>query len=85
MTDLLTFTLSSENENTFTVFCIDKATKIIKCYSTTDNGSTCTENTIPEYKYILGTLYINHNGNIMTYTDTLTKKAVAIKKGDSTN
>lgn len=78
--DIITFALHMDDSSNGSIFCYDKETKLLKNYTTTDGFATCTEHAIPELKYSIGTLFLNHDGSVLTYTDGLHKTLTAIKK-----
>lgn len=75
------FAFSVNGDNMYTIFCIEKNNKTVKSYSTADGWFSITENTLPEITGIgKSYFYLNHDGTVVTLTDSTAKKATAIKK-----
>ncbi len=68
--DLNNIDFSVDGEQAYTFFCIQNSTKRLKCYSTTDNGATFTENLMPDTKMPnvprLATVKLNQPGDVFT-------------------
>lgn len=80
LTEIQNFAFSVDGDNTYTVFCVEKETKLLKSYSTSDGWATCIENTVAEFKAPNAVLYLNHDGTVLTNTSVINKKAIAFEK-----
>ena len=61
------FILRLDGDGAYTVFCIQKSTKMLKCYSTVDNCATWIEQEMPEVNGV-ECLYLNKDKSILTCT-----------------
>lgn len=80
LTKIQNLAFSVDGENTYTVFCVEKETKLLKSYSTSDGWATCIENTVAEFKEPNAVLYLNHDGTVLTNTSVINKKATVFEK-----
>lgn len=71
------FAMHVDGENAYTIYCIQKSTKQLKSYSTTDNWSTCTENPMPDIA-MFATLYINKTGDVLTMNNAIKTTVTAL-------
>ncbi|HKM34548.1 MAG TPA: hypothetical protein VJY54_07380 [Lachnospiraceae bacterium] len=65
-TSVQNLAICKDGENSFTLYCTQKSTKLLKSYSTTDNCVTWTENAMPEVEGP-ALLYLNKEGNVLSY------------------
>lgn len=71
------FAISCDGDNAFTVYCIQKSTKKLKSFSTTDGWETLSENEMPEMKKS-ATLYLNSTGDILSLFDEKKSSVTAL-------
>lgn len=73
------FAFTIDGSDSYTFYCFQKSTGLLKSYSTTDNCVNYSENTMPTID-VTSYIYINHPGNIITLYNTFDKSVIALIK-----
>lgn len=70
-----------EEDDTYTIYCVQKSTKMVKSYSTKDYFLSYSENTMPEIA--VGACYLYVKGDYITFYNDRKKILTVIAKSDS--
>ena len=71
----------AEGDGIYTIYCVQRSTKMIKSYTTKDHFTSYTENIMPELA--VGASYVHVEGNYLSIYDAKSKTLTAIVKSDS--
>lgn len=73
------FAFTIDGSKSYTFYCFQKSTGLLKSYSTTDNCVNYSENDMPEID-VTSYIYVNHPGNIITLYNIKDKSVIALIK-----